>query len=105
MWSSCSNCARSCLEDRQMIIPKFRKGCFLAAILLACAPARADCPTADTAGAKPATPPVERAAVAGHRQRLNIYYSVNPDCASRGKVQVRTVSAPQHGKVGLEDTT
>ena len=50
----------------------------------------------------PAEIPVDRSAVSGRPQRIYIFYSVNPDCSSRGEVDVRIVSPPAHGEVHLE---
>ena len=50
----------------------------------------------------PAEIPVDRAAVSGRLQRIHFFYSINPDCAVRGDVVVRVVSAPAHGEIHLE---
>jgi hypothetical protein len=55
------------------------------------------------AAPKTVTAPIERGAVSGRRQRMGSFYSINPDCAKRGIVEVRIVAPPAHGRATLED--
>lgn len=76
---------------------------FAAAMFAASLPAMGQ--ASATPEAKPASPPVERAAVSGRSQRMAVFYSLNPDCAARGAVQLRTVSPPEHGKISFENAS
>jgi hypothetical protein len=46
--------------------------------------------------------PIERAAISGKAQRISSYYSLNPDCAPRGDVEIRVTVAPSHGTTRIE---
>ena len=37
--------------------------------------------------------------------KMDLYYSINPDCSSIGQAVVRIIEPPKHGKVELKETT
>jgi hypothetical protein len=43
--------------------------------------------------------------VGGKQLKVDIAYSVNPDCSSRGTSTVRLIEAPRHGKVDMREGT
>lgn len=50
------------------------------------------------------TPALNVRARPGRATMVNDYYSLNPDCGSRGPVQVQMTAMPSHGEVSVDES-
>lgn len=46
--------------------------------------------------------PLERGAESGKKQRIDAFYSINPDCTAIGYPDVTVTRAPSHGQVTVD---
>jgi hypothetical protein len=59
----------------------------------------AGCATAQTPGS---ALPVERGTLSGRVLQLDYWYSVAPDCSTRGDAEIRVLTQPSHGSLRVE---